>query len=144
MKIFYIFVFLFFFVRSTSILSLSQMVFFQHVTHCCLLNKSYRLLLNAENLSRFWFLMEILVIFLVDHLKTQKMCDHAFRIEHTSCIMLLINIITRRCATSQFVSDRSLFILFLTSLRKKRYVFKQLKNIHGICSMTLIKKYAMM
>lgn len=134
---------LFFSVWSISSISLSQMVLFQRGIRCCLLDQSYPFRHNTENLYRFWFLMEISWIFLADHLKIQKMCDEAFRIESYSLHHVTDKYKNQEMCNEPMCIRPISFYLIPDHLKTKRCVFKQLRNIHGMCSMTLIEKCVM-
>ena len=71
--------------------------------------------------------------FISDHLKTHD--PYATRrcaSSHMHCVILLINVRTMKRARRQYVSARFLFMLFLTILKPKRCVLKQLRNTPGI------------
>ena len=77
--------------------------------------------------------------FVPKHFKTHEMYDEAVRMNLLRSWNLSQTISrTRRCATRQCISNRPLFILFLTTLRPNRRVLKQLRKTREICSISLI------
>ena len=77
------------------------------------------------------------------NLKIQKMCDEAFRIESYSLHHVTDKYKNQEMCNEPMCIRPISFYLIPDHLKTKRCVFKQLRNIHGMCSMTLIEKCVM-